>query len=684
MTSIASVEVETVLSERTGWWSHPFQMFQTNLREIDADLDVDAALGAVEEHGAGVWLLNVGGILSHYPTDLPFQTRNTVLSARESGDLVGDAVTAAHRRGIRLLARMDFSKVNRRIADEHPEWCFRSESGGEQVYEGLVTVCPSGAYYQDRTLEIVDEVLDRYPIDGFFFNWFGFNEVDYGGTVHGICHCDACRRGFTAFTGNAELPADASSARYLDWKQFASHTIDALTDRIRRHIHARNPEAGLILGRSADILFHEANNALGRVLWPHATSEAVSAFRVAQPEKPVLVNAVTFFDMPYRMASEQPEMFAQYLTQAIARGANPSTYIMGAPGRIAYACLPAGAEITRFHRDHTAIYDGLTPAAVVGLVRPDPLSAQPARHAESVAEFRGLFVSLMERHIPFDVIPAESIGKTPLSRFHALVAPDLSALNADQEAAFSAFLDAGGSILTTGATGIRADGSCADWLPGEHQTGIADDADLLKSSYLQLSPGGAVEGSEVIARYGRQNIVRWKPDVDLRHRIIPSAPFGPPEKAHGHRSSETFACGALPFGSGRVIQASWLPGTAYTGLTLSSVRDAAVDLVIELAGENAPVIVDAPEQVEVILGRSTAGLVVHLLNHSGQRRNGFGPVVPIPAVRVRVAGAADARASVLGSQTDLQSHPDGVDLVVELGPVHGFAVLVIEEAGDES
>ena len=63
-----------------------------------------------------------------------------------------------------------------------------------------------------------------------------------------------------------------------------------------------------------------------------------------------MVNSVSFVDMPYRMAGEQPEHFAQYLLQAIARGGNPSTYIMGAPGRIPYANLPYSTHITKFHR----------------------------------------------------------------------------------------------------------------------------------------------------------------------------------------------------------------------------------------------------------------------------------------------------------------------------------------------
>ena len=55
------------------WWRLPFGMFQTNLREIDATLDVEAVLDYIQGHGADAWLVNAGGILSFFPTDLPIR-----------------------------------------------------------------------------------------------------------------------------------------------------------------------------------------------------------------------------------------------------------------------------------------------------------------------------------------------------------------------------------------------------------------------------------------------------------------------------------------------------------------------------------------------------------------------------------------------------------------------------------
>ncbi|MCP2264474.1 beta-galactosidase trimerization domain-containing protein [Promicromonospora thailandica] len=677
--SLTTTPVTTGQQARPGWWDEPFGVFQTNLREIDAGLDVERTLDAVQEHGAGVWLLNVGGILSHYPTDLDFQTRNPHLAGRPGGDLVGDALAAAGRRGVRLLARMDFSKVAPAIADAHPEWLYVSPTGARQEFEGLVSVCPRAGYYQHRIFDVLDEVLDRYEVDGFFFNWFGFNEVDYAGRVHGVCHCAACQEGFREHTGLDRLPERAGDEHYREWRGYAAATIDALTARVRAHIAARRPDAGLILGTAADVLFHEANNAIGRTLWPYATGESVSALRSARPGKPVLVNAVAFWDMPYRYAAEQPEMLGQYLTQAVSRGANPSTYIMGPTGGIAYDGLAAAAAVTRFHRDHRDVYTGLAPAAEVALVRPDPLD-DDGRFGTGVPEHRGLFTALVERHVPFDVVPAGALADLAADRFRVVLLPDLPSLPPGAAEALDRFVRAGGSLVATGRSGLRPDGTVLDWFPGQRVTTVDAEPAGLRSSYLQLDDDADhVEGTRLVPRHGRHHRLTWRDGTEPRYRLVEAAPYGPPEKAYGHVPGDQHVCGVRAHGAGTVVQLPWVVGTAYRDTRLTALRDVAVDLVAErLADGGRPAVtLDGPEQLEVVVGRSAAGLVVHLLNHSGQRGNGYGPALPVHHVTLRVAGRAGRAARALaGTATVLD---DGDDLLVRLATVTGFEVVVVED-----
>lgn len=80
--SATSLRNDTAHFSQERWWTAPFEMFQTNLREVDATMDVGAVADAVVAFGADTWLVNGGGIMSFYPTDLPFQTRNPFLADR--------------------------------------------------------------------------------------------------------------------------------------------------------------------------------------------------------------------------------------------------------------------------------------------------------------------------------------------------------------------------------------------------------------------------------------------------------------------------------------------------------------------------------------------------------------------------------------------------------------------------
>ncbi|NED99904.1 hypothetical protein G1H10_06955 [Phytoactinopolyspora halotolerans] len=700
-------------------------MFQTNLREIDAGLDVETVLDTVEAHGADTWLLNAGGILSFYPTDLGFQTRNPYLAQRPSGDLVGDAVAAAHARGVRLLARMDFSKVTQRIAAEHPEWCFTSATGHLQHYNGLVSVCPSGEYYQSRTFEILDEVIDRYPVDGFFFNWFGFNEVDYSRTYHGPCHCSSCARAFAQFGAGAALPTGPDAASYDLWRRFVAETIDTLTGRIREHIAGRRPDAGLILGQSADIMFHEANNAIGRQLWPHATAEAVSAFRSHRPEVPVLVNAVAFIDMPYRMAGEEPDHFAQYLVQAISRGANPSTYIMGVPGDIPYPCLDIAGEITRFHRRWDEIYADLTPAARTALVQPDRQHQDPDRYAEATAEYHGLYSALQERHLPFDVIARRHIddiaGSGGLDRYALLILPDLGSLPVDTVATLDAFVERGGAVLCTGSSAITDDAVQLGCLPATRREAVHAGPERLFGVYVAPEPAQAgpeptqagpdeslptpaghrapddgipaAYAAPVLPVHGAYHYLAWDDDARTRLTLLGQAPYGPPEKCHGHPSLPHPGYALANHGRGRAAVVPWTIGRTYRDLGLTTVRDTVVDLAGELLDGSDDAQADLPEHVEMVVHRSAGRLVVHLINLSGVRRNTVGPPIPVDGGRLRVKATepgATAHALVADrpctvNPVDLADGGSGAgdELVVDIPAFGLFEVIVLSGPDQE-
>ncbi|OZM82099.1 alpha-amylase family protein [Pseudonocardia sp. MH-G8] len=645
------------------WWHEPFRTFQTNLREIDAGLDVERVLDRIEEFGANAWLLSVGGIVSNYPTDLPSQTRNPALAQRGSGDLVGDAVAAAHARGIRLLARMDFSKVDRRRAEEHPEWCFVDPAGEWQVYNGLTSVCPSAPYYQRESCAVVEEVLSRYDVDGFFFNWASYNERDYSARYRGVCQCLSCVRAF-----DAALPSGPDDPGYPVWRRFAKRMVDDICARMRELIAARRPEAPLIMGDTADIVFHEANNQVGRPLWHHRTSEHVSAARTFRPRVPVFTNAVGFVDMPYRLAGEEPEHMAQYLVQAISRGANPSTYVMGTPDDSRYECLDVAGQITRHHRDHEEVYADLVPAARVVLVRPDLLGPAP-----DVAEFQGLYRALLERHVPFDVLGEERLGACDrLGDYAVAVLPDLGVLRPAAVAALDAFTGAGGVVVGTGSSGFDGAEAQLAGSPVAERPAVRDTVEAVRSMHLLPD----AEPAFPVPVIGAYHVVTPADGARTGMRVLSRAPYGPPEKCHGH--VELAQPGVLV--ADRVTVLPWTPGRAYREVGLSAHRDLVVDAVVTAAPVPVAVETDLPDQVEVVLGRSRAGLVAHLVNLTGAGPQRFGPPVTVHGARMWVSWAdPGARVRAVRAGVDLPVTVRDGRPGVDLPPLELFEVLVLTE-----
>ena len=628
------------------WWRRPFGMFQTNIREIDADLDVHQVLDDIQNYGAVAWMVSVGGIISNYPTNLPFQTRNPVLDHRPSHDMVGDALREAHARGVKLVARMDFSKVPHALAEAHPDWCFVDSHGERQTYNGLVSTCPSGPCYQQNMFAIVTEVLENYAVDGFFFNWMDFNEHDYDKVYRGVCQCRHCWDGFTkAFPGMA-LPEGPADAAYQHWQRYAAATLYDLTDRARRVISAMRPEAPLIMEEpSGDIIFHEGNHKIGDTVWHFQTEEAVSLAKSRRPNQPVLVNAMAYIDVPYRLAGEEPERFAQYLIQAISRGAIPSTYIMATPDRIRYESLRVGADITRFHARNRDLYDGLVSIARTALVRPSPLQATADSCAQALAEFRGVYVGLTERHVPFDVVGIESLAEVDLRRYALLILPDLGALGSAVTTAVDEWVFDGGRLLVLGSSGFD------NRTMQLRSSGAADELAVLRgrratwSMHLHGAAASTSPDDFPIPVIGSYHVTTLRNGATSGMSVLSRAPYGPPEKCYGH-----VEIGDQPgwinyhYGRGASTTMPWTPGTAYRSEGLTAHRDALVDRLLGLLGADRQLETTLPEQVGITLARGARGVMVSINNLTGMRQHGFTPPADLPAHRLTLdpGGAVSA------------------------------------------
>lgn len=661
------------------WWTKPFRMLQTNLREIDAGMDVEKVLDDIEAHGANAWLVNGGGIFSFYPTDLDFQTRNRFLGDRESGDLLGDAVAAAKRRGVRVLARMDFSKVSVDIGRRHPDWLFVSPDGENQLYNGLLSVCPSAAYYQERAFDVLTELASRYPVDGFFFNWMSYNEFDYDYRYRGACHCAACVIAFERHSPGHELPTSQDDPSYGAWRRFVAAQLDDLTARFRAHINALLPEAALVLGDKADIMFHEANSKVGRDFWPHATSQAVSVSKSYRPEVPVLVNSAVFLDMPYRYAPIGDEHYKMYFVEAISRGAIPSTYTMGPPEAAPYANLPAAGEIMRFHRDHEDLYAGARQDAATLLVRGGSRGSAWWTE-ESEMEFRGCHEALQRQHIPFDMVDSSHVAAAVdagKGRYRVIVLADVGVLDPAAVDALDRWVREGGHLVAIGSSGVDGDRVQLATSPADAQVARYEREAQLKNMYVARSAPGVGDGFDRISPvFGEYRFMRYRDDAVGEHEVLAQVPFGPPEFCYGSNPTGYPGWSLRRVGEGSHTVIPWTIGTTARHLGARTTPDLLAGLVRDRGGDGGWKTKGLPAAVEVIVSRTGSARIVHLLNFSGLERNTIGAPIRVAGASLGMPSAAVRAVSTVTGQ-ELTVRSEAGTSWVELADLDLFDAIVL-------
>lgn len=646
------------MAAESKWWNSPFRVFQTNIRQIDSGLDVDKVLDHVQSLGANVWLLNTAGIVSHYPSRLPYQHPSPWLRERPSGDLVGDAISRAHERGVRVICRVDLSKVHRDVAEEHPDWCFVSPTGQPQIYQGLYSTCPSTPYYQDCSIEILREVLDNYEPDAFFFNMFKFKQTDYSGAYHGICQCGSCTRRFAERFGMA-LPTehDFGDKAYRAWLEYTRDTINEVSTNIRDFVSRTRPNCAVLLKEVSDVTFREANGAVDRPqpIWIHWAGELVQDILGTTPDKPMVVNSVMFLDIPYRFMAEQREFHALHLIQSMAHGANPMAYMMGTPDLFPPAAFDLVRDVFQFHAAYEDLYAGVRPAARVGLLSSqtrDEFFGEATRATAAQKERRGVHRALLEGHVPFDIIGEslllQTVTEDLLARFDAIVVPDYPALGAQECAALDAYVAAGGGVVTTFETAAANEDLSPRAEVGLASSGVVRilarrRGEDVRSAYVRPKPDQddfALPNNGFIAIDKGFNIVEPAPGAHAPLVYQPASTYGPPELCYWEVETNHPGLLANSYGKGRSAYIPWPIGSLFHEWSIPEYRDLIIQAIDLVSAKPRQVVTNAPAQVEMVVSRQSehGRTLVHLINYTGHDGRGFHPPIEVHDIRIEVSG----------------------------------------------
>ena len=190
------------------WQQRVRRVGQSNMTEHDpAVMNIEEWADYWHRAEADLVFISVTGILAFYPSKVKFHRHGKYLKGR---DFFGECVSAAKKRGMRVVARMSPDLNWGDALEAHPEWAMRYKDGsvhhsGEDPR--LVKTCMFSTYMDDYVPAIMREVNSLYDVDCFYANgWPPLGSLPE-------CHCAIC----------SKLPPSGSPAY---WRAFNDRVFE--------------------------------------------------------------------------------------------------------------------------------------------------------------------------------------------------------------------------------------------------------------------------------------------------------------------------------------------------------------------------------------------------------------------------------------------------------------------------
>lgn len=633
-TLLAVATLPSVAQTKQWWMDEPVRLVLPLINQNQSAIDAGKLIQQLQDMNANAVLLPTGGIAAHYPTQVEFHFRSPSLPPGR--DLVGEVVKHAHERGIRVMSRFEWTMVQSKAAfDAHPEWFQRQADGKPNLWNECYFTCINGGYYQELAFKILAEVLDRYPIDGVFFNASGQRMWDNNGRSYAPCQCDNCKRLFRA-KYNRDIPAKPDQ----QYTEFMNEANRAILAKMSQFIHSKRPGINVMLGRGnaayVDSFNSEVHSASvidsgligGRPYWLYAASEIVNGARTTYPNQMPFDNDAAFLDNSWRYAHRSPPDGEIRAFQNMAHGAGPYLFINGSLDQNDGNAVKGARPAFKFHKDHEDLYVRQENTARVLLL--EGRAAGGLLGGTNNAT-RGFIRILSEQHIPYALSNDLSwIDKDP-GRYDLVISPN------GAPAALDKYLRQGGRVLAAGATKPELE------LPPVVKLWKRDETE---SAYWRVRDRAllrSLKDTDVVFFYS--DYLELEPRGNSALTLIPTSMIGPMEKVHADwKDTAKPGLYTAEYGKGKLTYIPWDIGTLY--YRFSPVYHSAIvgDLVDALLPKGRQLRTNAHPMVEMTVQqqKQKGRTLVHFINLSGCSQTAFHPAIPMSNISVEIAGNFDS------------------------------------------
>jgi hypothetical protein len=617
------------------WQQKIRRVGQTNLTEYDpAVMKVDEWADYWHSADADIVFVSVTGILAFYPSKVKFHRHGKFLHDR---DLFGECVTAAKKRGMRVVARMSPDLNWGDALDAHPEWAMRHRDGSVQ-YSGeeprLFKTCMFSTYMDDYVPAIMREVNSLYDVDCFYTNgWPPLGSLP-------DCYCSIC----------SKLPTTGTPAywrvftdRVLElWQKYDAIAREKKHDSFFFANSGGNVRGGPNLDRLGKVAaWFQADNQ-GRAYDDAAVWGCSLQGRVCNAvlDSKVAANVTAAYSTGspgWRNVSKDPFEARMWLNETLASGMVPYFHFVGAENGFSEdrRWQEIGAEYFRWTARHDAHFTTQRSIANIGVVigqstqllYPGPGSVRS--HAYMHETTQGMYDALLQGRFAFDFVHEDRLEPERLAKYRALLLPNVAMLSDRQCQQLREYVHSGGSLMASFETSLydedlkpRADFGLADLMGVSKAGDVIGTNGNAYSARIEASNGGQthaiLEGfSKTNWIAGAQNRVPLRPTENPVLTVVPGFVRYPPELAYPeHPHTNEPAVVLRESGASRMV---WFPGDIERTYWLTGHGDLLRLLhnaIRWVSHDESVVHVDGAGLIEMFCWETSPGYAIHLLNYS--------------------------------------------------------------------
>ncbi len=608
------------------WQRRIRRVGQTNMTEHDpVVMNVEDWANYWADLKVGAVFVSVTGILAYYQTKVPFHKKGKYLGDR---DFFGDCCSAAKKRGMRVVARMSPDLNWEEALGPHPEWFERDEQDNPQRSKEeprLIRTCMFTSYMTDYIPAIIREINSLFDVDAFYTNgWPPLGSLP-------VCHCAQCR----------QLPPSGTPAY---WEKFNDRMMYLwqLYDSLAKE---KNP-ASFFFANSGGGLRSSVNLVrLGAICeWFQGDNQGRGGEdapiwgcslqgRVCQAiqEGKVAVNITGGWGTGptrWREAAKSPTEAEMWFSATSASGMVPYYHLIGGEKGLGEdrRWLDPGRKYFQWAAKHDAHFVNKKTIAKLGVVmgqRTHLLYKAP--QGTSMQQFaNGMYYALLEGRFLFDFVHEDKLEPERLSKYSALVLPNVAFLSDAQCEQLRAYVKAGGSLLGTFETSMYDENGKA-----RQNFGLADVFGIQKKGDVI-----GTNGNGYYARMERRHEIldgfvntNWL--IGAEHRVplasvpnplltvVPGFVGYPPELSYPPvAQTDEPAIVLQERGSSRLV---YFPGDVERTMWVSGNPDVSRLLrntVKWMLRDEQPLTIDGDGLIEAFAYETEPGFAVHLLNYT--------------------------------------------------------------------